>query len=303
VVGALTLARGASLPRYTQDDLRFAQEIASRAAMAIENARHFRQSVQATSQRDRVLGVVSHDLGNAQSAIALCAGALTGPAGEVPAERARLLGTIRESTTWMRRLIGDLNDISSIEAGRLSVHPRPVDPVLTVVHAVHLFEPAAAEKSITVTLDVPEHLPAIHADEKRILQVLANLLANALKFTHAGGHIIVSAAAEPESVVFTVQDTGPGIPAEEAPFVFDRFWQSHPGSAATSGRGLGLSIAKGIIEAHGGRIWVDTESTTGARIRFRVPLSDATLGMQPDPAANQAGEPAPHIPPNAARSG
>ena len=281
-VGALTLVRDESAPRYTQDDLWFAQEIASRAAMAIDNARHYRQSLQATSQRDRVLGVVSHDLGNAQSAIALCAAALAGPAGEQPVERARLLATIRESTSWMRRLIADLNDISSIEAGRLSVNARSMDPVLTAVHAVHLFEPAAAAKSIEVALDVPEHLPSIHADEKRILQVLANLLANALKFTDAGGRITVSAVAEQDGVVLSVQDTGPGIPAEEVPFVFDRFWQARPAPNPAGGRGLGLSIARGIIEAHGGHIWVDTGSERGATIRFRIPLS--TAASEPSPA-------------------
>jgi PAS domain S-box-containing protein len=271
-LGAITVGRDGASPPFTADDLNLMQNIAWRAALAIENARLFRRSQESAAQRDHMLGVVSHDLGNALSAISLHAAALRGPAGERAAERIELATTMRESIDWMRRLIRDLLDISSIEAGRLSIEPQPVDAVLSLARATHMFEATAAGRSVTIHVLAPDELPSIQADEARVMQVLANLIVNALKHTEAGGTITVAAEPADMAVVFTVSDTGPGIPAEDVPRIFDRFFHARR-SGDGGGAGLGLAISRGIVEAHGGRIWVETSPGAGATFRFTIPAA------------------------------
>ena len=272
-LGAITLVRDASMPAFTSDDLFLIQNVAWRAALAIENAHLFRRSQESAAQRDHMLGVVSHDLGNALSAIALHAAALRGPAGERAAERTELATTMRESIELMRRLIRDLLDISSIEAGRLSIEPEPVDAVLCLARAIHMFEATAAGRSVAIELSSPDELPTIRADESRVLQVLSNLIVNALKHTEPGGRVSIAAEPADKAVVFTVSDTGRGIPAEDVPRIFDRFFHARR-SGEGGGAGLGLAISRGIVEAHGGRIWVETSPGTGATFRFTIPAAD-----------------------------
>lgn len=224
----------------------------------------------AVAQRDEMLGIVSHDLRNPLSAIAMCAGVLS-DASTPGAERLRLSETIQESVEWCQRLIADLVDIASIETGKLSVERQPLDPVITVGRALSLFELSAAERSITLRPEGTEHLPSIDADPERLLQVLANLIANALKFTAPGGTVSVGAEANNGSVVFAVTDTGTGIPAEHIPHVFERRWRGAAKGTETS-TGLGLAIAHGIVEAHGGRIWVDSTPGRGSRFQFSIPV-------------------------------
>jgi signal transduction histidine kinase len=131
--------------------------------------------------------------------------------------------------------------------------------------------PLAAAASLRVSYAIPEGSALVSADRERVLQVLANLIGNALKFTPKGGEIKILANLEPSEVRFTVQDTGPGIPAEHLNHVFDRYWQAK--STAKLGTGLGLSIAKGIVEAHGGRIWVESPPGSGAAFQFTLPAA------------------------------
>jgi PAS domain S-box-containing protein len=270
-LGALTLVRDSGEKPYTERELSLIEEVARRAALAVDNARLYHQAQEAALQRDHMLGVVSHDLGNPLSAIGMCATALKGSAAGAFPERAHLADTIHDSVEWMQRLMADLLDIAGIEAGRLSFDPEPVDPVVIVAKALGLFERIAADKSICFEISGPEHVPAVYADEQRVLQVLSNLLGNAVKFTEPGGRITMEVAESSEGVIFSVTDTGAGIPAEEVPHVFDRFWHSRRGGG-TRGTGLGLAIAKGIIEAHGGRIWVETAKGEGSVFRFTVPF-------------------------------
>jgi signal transduction histidine kinase len=120
--------------------------------------------------------------------------------------------------------------------------------------------------------EIPAPLPIVEADRSRVMQVLANLVDNALKFTTAGGVITISAIAHDGEVEFTVRDTGSGIPPEHVPHLFDRFWHAR-GTSLTHGSGLGLAIAQGIITAHGGRIWVDTNNGEGSAFRFTLPVA------------------------------
>jgi signal transduction histidine kinase/CheY-like chemotaxis protein len=280
VLGVLGLLAGCETRNYHPADLALAQAFAARTAVALDNARLYEASRRATRTRDQVLGIVSHDLRNPLSAIGMCAAALDDVETLTGAERERLVRTIHDSVEWTQRLLGDLVDIASIEAGRLSVEPRRVDPIVVISRALDLFEMSAGGRSLRLADGVPDTLPAVIGDEQRILQALANLLANALKFTPPEGVITLGATAVAGAVQFSVSDTGPGIEADHVVHIFDWFWRaSH--ERAERGTGLGLAIAKGIVEAHGGRITVDSTPGHGATFSFTVPLAPQSQARLP----------------------
>ena len=270
VLGVLGLLAPNRARYYTPADLSLVQAFAARGAMAMDNARLYEASRRATRTRDQVLGIVSHDLRNPLSAIGMCAAALGDDATLTSLERQRLVATIRDSVDWTHRLLADLLDIASIEAGRLSIVPRPIDPIVVISRALELFELSAEGRVIQLADDVPDTLPTIIGDEQRILQVLANLIANALKFTPPHGRVTLGAAVRGGEVVFRVSDTGPGIAPEHLGHIFDWFWRaSH--ERAERGTGLGLAIAKGIVDAHGGHLTVDSTPGHGATFSFTIP--------------------------------
>ena len=271
-LGAIGLGRDQSAEPFTDADRVFCEDIARRAALAIDNARLYQRAQDAVRQRDLVLGIVSHDLRDPLSAIRMCVTGLEHGLRQDPAELAELLSAIRSSVDWAQGLIADLLDIASIESGKLSFEARPIDPVILVARAAHLFDPAAREKSVRLTAIAPDELPTIMADERRTLQVLSNLVSNALKHTKPGGNIRLTAQPLEREVVFAVEDDGPGIPDDEVPKLFDRFWHARRGSEQ-AGTGLGLAIAKGIVDAHGGTIWVESDVGSGSTFKFSLPLS------------------------------
>jgi PAS domain S-box-containing protein len=271
-IGVIALGRDESLPAFSAADVTLCTEMARRAALAIDNARLFGRAQEAVRQRDRVLGVVSHDLRNPLSAIGMCLVGLENPSPDEPAQRAELLGAIRGSVDWANRLIADLLDVASIEAGKLSFEPRATDSLLLVARAAHMFEHAAGAKEVRLATVVPDDVPPVMADPNRILQTLSNLISNALKYTPSGRTITVSAMPAEAGVVFSVADEGPGIAQDDVPHLFDRFWRAPHG--AGGGTGLGLAIAKGIVAAHGGRIWVEPQIGAGCTFNFTVPRAD-----------------------------
>ena len=227
---------------------------------------------EASRTRDRVLGIVSHDLRNPLSAIGLCANALQSPNTLSSAERQRLVSTIRDAVEWTQRLLGDLVDVTSIEAGRLSIHARRIDPIVLLGKALDLFERGANGVVVRLADDVPDSLPEIAGDEERILQVLGNLISNARKVTPVYGSITLGAVLTDGGVRFSLADTGPGIAPEDRAKIFDWFWRaSH--ERARRGTGLGLPIAKGIVEAHGGRIDFESTLGKGTTFSFTIPLA------------------------------
>jgi signal transduction histidine kinase/DNA-binding NarL/FixJ family response regulator len=275
VIGLLALVMCKAQPHDAAADLALAQVFAARTGAAVDNACLYEASRRATRTRDHVLGIVSHDLRNPLSAINLCTNALTSADALGPEERERLVGTIRDAVRWMQRLLGDLVDVASIEAGRLSMNPRRIDPILLLGRSLNLFEHGAAGITVKLAPDVPEWLPAIVGDEERILQVLANLISNARKVTPPGGVITLGAAVTEGAVRFSVADTGPGIAREHRERIFDWFWRaSH--ERAERGTGLGLAIAKGIVDAHGGRIEVESTPGHGATFSFTIPTARPT---------------------------
>ncbi len=272
VLGAMALGRAEGRQPFDKADLDLARAIGYRAALAIDNAQHYSAERRATMARDELLAIVSHDLRNPAAAISMCAQALTQHSPVSAEERESMLHTIMQSVEWMRRLMQDLVDVASIEAGRLSVEPEPqaAEPIVTAT--IELFSARARQQSKSLHSDMPASLPRVMADRSRVIQVLANLVDNALKFTPEGGSISIAVVAGKSELEFTVQDSGPGIPTEHLPHLFDRFWHARV-DTLTHGSGLGLAIARGIVSAHGGRIWVDATPATGSAFRFTLPIA------------------------------
>jgi len=268
-VAALTLLDVKGGNRFTPEARALAQRFALAAALALENARLYAAAKRATSARDEVLAVVSHDLRNPISAIAMCARILREAPPTDLAERDRMLTAITEATVWMQGLIRDLLDVSAIEAGRLAVERQPAALGSIISTAVGMVRGEVEQRSIRLSVDIPQDLRTVNVDASRIVQVITNLLGNAIKFTNASGTVIVRAANGPSSVVVSVEDSGIGIEPEALTRIFDRFWQARP--TPRRGSGLGLAIARGIVEAHGGRIWVESEVGRGSVFTFSLP--------------------------------
>ncbi|MDQ3674029.1 MAG: HAMP domain-containing histidine kinase [Gemmatimonadota bacterium] len=223
--------------------------------------------------REEILRIVAHDLRSPLNTISMAAGLLL----DIPAtdaERAKRLKIIQRSGEQMNRLIQDLLSVTTIEAGRLSIDPRKVEVRHLFREAREMLEPVANEKAITLVFQPSADIPAISGDSGRVLQVFSNLVSNAVKFTPHEGVITVSAECVNGRVQCSVRDTGPGIPPEDLPRIFGKFWQARRGDKR--GVGLGLAIARGIVEAHGGTIAVHSEMGRGSVFTFSLPIwSDA----------------------------
>jgi len=279
-LGVITFATAESGRRYSTHDLAVAEEIARRAAIAIDNARLYEQARQATLARENLLAVVSHDLQSPLSVILLnLATLLKTPVGGDRRSSRIQLATMQRSANRMCRLIEDLLATASIEAGRLSLRRQRVDATSLVSESLAALEPLAATKYLHLASELPVDLPAFQADDSRFLQILANLVGNAIKFTPAGGTITVRATASADELTFSIADTGSGISEAELPQLFRRYWQA-PRSARL-GTGLGLFIVKGIVEAHGGKVWAKSKVGDGTTFFFTMPLI---------PAAKKASE-------------
>jgi PAS domain S-box-containing protein len=247
----------------------------------VEEALH-----RAVAARDNVLGIVAHDLRNPLNAILMQASLLERPTPE-PERRdqtPRLILT--RSAKRMNSLIQDLLDVAVVEAGELKVEREPLSAGDLVRDAVEAHEPLASSSGVEVRFEVHGGVHNVLGDRNRLLQVFDNLIGNALKFTPKGGRITVEAAARAGEVVFSVADTGSGIARESLPHIFEPFWQAAT-RAGRLGAGLGLPITRGIVEAHGGRIWVDSELERGSTFSFAIPAAPAA--KNDSSAAKHAG--------------
>ena len=244
-------------------------------ALAGENARLYEQAQRAVRVREQILAIVSHDLKNPLATILLTTGALA--KRSAPEEMRRRLpesvGKIQRAAERMLRLIDDLLDFAGIEAGRLAIERQPQDPGSMIHETLASFESVAQEKRLRLTEDVEPHLPKAYCDRDRILQVLSNLVGNATKATAEGGHITLRVKTGGHEILFAVSDNGPGISEEDVKHLFEPYWRS--GEAQYEGTGLGLAIARGIVSAHGGRIWAESELGRGATFLFTVPTAEA----------------------------
>ena len=273
VVGAITFIYSDSGRRYGLADLEFAENFAWRAAAAIDNARLYEEAQKAIRVRDDLLGIVSHDLRNPLGLIILNTASLLKRPEQVQLSAAarKQIERIQRSAERMTRLIQDLLDSASIEAGHLSIERRLVAVVPVVNEAIEAFEPLARAKTLRLDLEFAPDVSAVFADAARLQQILANLVSNAVKFTPEGGVINVGVEKQGEVVKFTVGDTGPGISEDELPHVFDRFWQAR--GTAGLGTGLGLFISKGLVEIQGGKLWVESAVGRGTTFYFTLPIA------------------------------
>ena len=234
----------------------------SRLARALEEANA------AVAARDEVLAVVSHDLRNPLGTITMAADLLEMP---IPEDRKAVqIQVIKRAVKGMSRLIEDLLAVSEMEAGRLALEREPLLLDALLEEVCSQLESHARHKLQRLDWSVAPDVPTLHGDRHRLVQVLSNLVGNAVKFTPERGTILMKAARNGQAVEVTVEDTGIGISAADLPHVFERFW--HTRRARRGGAGLGLTIAKGIVEAHGGRIRVESEVGVGTKFVFTLPL-------------------------------
>ncbi len=220
----------------------------------------------AVAHRDNFLGIVTHDLRDLLSGIVLSAALLPDSASEPNGTKQR----IQRYAARMNRLIGDLVDVASIDAGQLKVVPALADWSALIEEVAALFQPSASAQGITLEIALAERSLAMRFDHDRMLQVLANLIANSLKFTPRGGRIRVEAERGTDELRCAVHDTGSGIPAHMLEAIFQRFWQVR--SDDRRGVGLGLYITRCIVEAHRGRIWAESIEGVGSTLRFTLPI-------------------------------
>ena len=246
------------------------QRVVARVRGAIERQRLVRELEEL---RASFTSMLVHDLRAPLTVIKgyaeLLAHAIGANAGEKPERYVRV---IRESSERMIRLIGEILDISKLEAGKLKLEPRPVDPVAIATSVAERFGPAVAKRQIKLEVRPARLQGPVHCDPDRLDQIFMNLIGNAVKFTPEGGRIDVEIADLGEEVEGAVADTGHGIPPEELPLLFEKFSQTSSGRATSQpGTGLGLLICRHLVEAHGGRIWAESAPGRGARFVFRLP--------------------------------
>jgi PAS domain S-box-containing protein len=259
--------------RYDSNDVFLAEELARRAAVAIDNARLHDLVHAGIQARDDMIGIVSHDLRNPVNAVKMLTGVMLNRERDepLPADMADYASVIRQAAEQMDGLIGDLLDVTRVEAGRLAVDIKRENTEELLSDALRTLAPVTSEKSITLRLNAPDDLPDVMADRERIGQAISNLVGNAVKFSPSGGEIIVRVAILDHEVLFSVSDKGKGMNPEQLSHAFDRFWQSS--RTDRQGAGLGLAITKGIVEAHGGRIWAESSPDAGSTFYFTLPTS------------------------------
>ncbi len=255
-------------------DVAVLNQLARLVGGALETVRLYRAAQRATQARNDVLAIVSHDLRNPLHTIVLSASYLAEVfLQDLPEAALQQTQIIRRAVDRANRLIQDLLDVSRIDAGAFSVASEPIAPEVLLADACEAMAPAAGAANVQLACCSDDtDLPDVMADRERLQQVFSNLIGNAIKFTPAGGRIDVTASANgPFNVRFSVRDSGPGMSPENLPHIFDRFWQATHGER--TGAGLGLAIAKGIVEAHDGTIWARSEPGHGAEIAFDLPVA------------------------------
>lgn len=257
---------------YAAADLFLAEELGRRAALAMDNARLYEQAQQASRMREDVLAVVSHDLRNPLGTIRAGASQILAETRDDArhAKTARTAERIGRASERMLHMIRDLLDFSSIEAGQLRIEAAEHEVSELVSEVVEMLHPIAAEKDIHLQRDEGTSHLRVRCDRERIIQVLSNLIGNAIKFTAGGGSIVVRSRGELDRVIFSVTDTGSGISPEERVHVFDRYWQAQ--KEHRESLGLGLAISKAIIESHGGTLWVESAVGVGTTFFFTLPV-------------------------------
>ncbi|MGW8369571.1 MAG: GAF domain-containing sensor histidine kinase [Gammaproteobacteria bacterium] len=267
ILGAIALgATDDSGRQFGEEDLNIATELANRAALLVDNARLYAEATAAVRARDDLMAVVSHDLRDPLQAITAATELLSRERGGDSRESIHTIGV---ASAQMQSLIEDLLDVTRIESGRLTIEKKRVDLRHLAARMRTLFQSQADAKRVRFRCSVSEDVPVVMADDRRVEQVLSNLIGNALKSVDAGGAIELGAEPVDGAVRVFVADDGRGIAAHDLDRIFDRFWRQD--QTQGMGAGLGLTVAKGIIEAHGSTIEVTSTLGAGSRFSFALP--------------------------------
>lgn len=268
-IGTIVLLMTNSGRKFQTEDLGFFELVAGRCAVAVENAKLYLETTEAVSSRELVLSIVSHDLRNPVATINLSIEMLKSSKLLAESGQLKVIDKIQNATLMMEKLIADLLDFRRAQAGTFTLERAPTSVSMLIQDSIDTMTERLNGKRIRLAIDCSPTLKAISADRRRLIQVLWNILGNAIKFTPEDGEIKISAKLVGDSICLTVTDSGPGLRTEELPKVFDRFWQA--AKSADLGLGLGLTIAKGIVEAHLGKIWVNSEIGHGCSFSFTIP--------------------------------
>jgi PAS domain S-box-containing protein len=271
VLGALTIALASSGRHWDPLDLMTATDLARRAGIAIANCVLHETARHAVQARNEVLGFVAHDLRLPLNTIRGALALLEDFVAETSAEPQRVLEMLRHSTDHMKALIQNLLDVTRIDSHDFVVKREGRSFSAIVAEACEMLGSEAASHGVRIEPDTPPDLPEVSVDYSQLVRVLGNLLGNAIKFSPPGGVVRVGTQVVDGELKVAVIDQGDGIQSQDVPHIFERFWQGSAGSG--QGAGLGLTIAKGIVEAHEGRIWVESEVGGGSRFTFTLPLA------------------------------
>jgi signal transduction histidine kinase len=259
--------------KMEEDTLDLLPQLAGMASIAIRNVRSYEKARELDRLKSEFVAVVSHEVRTPLTSIKGSLEILNDPSYfKIDEKQRELLGISQANVDRLEQLINGILDFSKLESGRLSTRFEKIDPNELLQNALKGIQNLASRNEITVRLDADTSLPTLLADELRLVQVVNNLLSNAIKFTPAGGEVRVHAAAEQDGVRFDVIDTGIGIAKEDIPKLFLKFQQlDSSNTRKAGGTGLGLVITKGIVEEHGGRIWVESELSHGSTFSFWIP--------------------------------
>jgi signal transduction histidine kinase len=267
IIGVLeALNRLGDVP-FTEEDVDTLTTLAAQAAVAIENARLFQQS--------DLLADVVHELRAPMTSVVGYSKMLLLNGEQRSTFEQESLETINREATRLGNMVNEFLDLARLESGRTRLAREPVDLQNLVRETVHLLLPNAEERDITLQLYAPEELPPVIGDAARLKQVLVNLISNAIKYNRSSGKIDITLRAEGQNVKVEIKDTGRGIPAEHIPQLFQKFFRAADSESEAKGTGLGLAICKGIVEAHGGSITVESEVGTGSTFAFTLPLDQS----------------------------
>ncbi|MEN4041996.1 MAG: ATP-binding protein [Anaerolineaceae bacterium] len=260
---AQKIARG---QHAQQVDIRSQDEIGQLAAAFNSMSREVARENQL---RRQMTADIAHDLRTPLTVVGGYLEAMRDGVLEATPDRLELIYSEIER---LQKLVGDLRMLSQADAGELPLYPQMLDPAALLGRAAELFEHHAGQKDVLIRCEAPENLPPIQVDADRMMQVLDNLLINALRYTSPGGEIVLSAKVQDSAVQLVVRDTGAGIPAEKLPHIFNRFYRADSSRHAEMGEsGLGLAIVRALVEAQGGRVWAESEPGQGTQVSIEFP--------------------------------
>lgn len=273
VLAVLAVGYGESNRKFVASDLLFYEELARRAALSLDKTRLYQEAQIAIQTREDVLAIVSHDLKNPLTVIGIGAQLLAKMRPENAQLRAsleKIAGSLNKAVHLMQRLITSILDFAKIQSGTFTIEPKEEELFPIIESLTETMKPLATVKAIQLSYEIEEKLPSVTCDRDRVMQVLSNLVGNAIKFSPKNSSILIRAGMLSDKVCISVRDNGPGIEPEQLAHVFERYWQAK--STAQQGTGLGLSIVKGIVTAHHGKIWVESKSGEGSTFFFTLPI-------------------------------